>query len=450
MEMSSEKYDVAVIGGGPGGFGAAVAAGRMDQRVTLIEAHDILGGAGTTALVNNFCNAYWDGNRFIIGGIFSEIRNRLIGRKAMWTTRGPNTEDKVGQEFYDPDQYADELEIMCRQADVDLQLSRRCIGASFENERTVLELDDGESIESRTIVDATGDAMLANQAGVPTTMGRGDEGKVQPLTYCYMFGPVDLEKLGDAFPSAIQYDENIGTKYGAPSYVEEVCEMVRRDVESGKLDIPVPTLYGTMSVPGREKNMTTNFNHMVVDDPTNPDELERATEEGKRQMREGIRWFRENLPGFEEVEVIEHPRQIGVRESRQIHGLYRLDSEDIIRRRQFDDVIAQCCFNIDIHPNDLDRQERIEGGRIGEEEHYDIPWRSLIPKDGPSNLVVAGRCISATSEAMASFRVSPSVMAIGEAAGVTAVMAAEKDCPMRSVDSSVVQKRLRETGGILF
>jgi hypothetical protein len=205
-----------------------------------------------------------------------------------------------------------------------------------------------------------------------------------------------------------------------------------------------------MSVPGREKNMTTNFNHMVVDDPTNPDELERATEEGKRQMREGIRWFRENLPGFEEVEVIEHPRQIGVRESRQIHGLYRLDSEDIIRRRQFDDVIAQCCFNIDIHPNGLDRQERIEGGRIGEEEHYDIPWRSLIPKDGPSNLVVAGRCISATSEAMASFRVSPSVMTIGEAAGVTAVMAAEEDCPMRSVDSSVVQKRLRETGGILF
>jgi len=447
--MTDTEYDVTVVGGGPAGFAAAVAAGRMDQNVVLIEASDRLGGAGTTALVNNFCNAYWTGERFIIGGIFAELRHRLIGRKSLWTTRGPNTEDKRGQEFFNPDDMADELYRMCQQADVDVRLSTKCTGGSFDNEGySTLSVNDDE-LRTGTVVDATGDAVVAHHAGVPREVGRG-RGEIQPLSYCYMFGPVDLDALAEAYPEAMMYDENVGSRFAAPSYVDEVCDKVVADIESGDLDLSVSTLYGTMSVPGRPEYMTTNFGHVQVEDPTDPDQLAAATEEGKRQMREGINWFRENLPGFENVEVVEEPGAIGVRESCQIEGLYTLDAEDVLTRRQFDDVIAQCCFNIDIHTASEDHDH--SGGLDVDPmngDHYDIPWRSLIPASGPENVVVAGRCISATSHAMSSFRVSPSVMAIGEAAGVTASFAAREETAMADVSADRVQRHLRETGAIL-
>ena len=445
----SESYDVAVVGGGPAGFAAAVAAGRMNMDTLLVETAGQLGGSATTGLVNNFCNAYWDDERFIIGGTFGEFRHRLQGRKAMWTTRGPNTEEKLGQEFFDPDAYADEMARMCRQAGVEIRFETACTGADFDTDPTRLTVGDDE-VRAKRVVDATGDAVLAHHSGVPTEIGRG-RGEIQPLTYCYMFGPVDLDALAEAYPEAMQYDENVGTRYAAPSYVDEIGYMVQRDVEAGELDLGVSTLYGTMSVPGQPEYMTTNFGHVEVEDPTDPEAMERATEEGKRQMREGLRWFRENLPGFEDVGVVREPGTIGVRESRQIVGEYTLDADDLASRRQFDDVIAQCCFNVDVHAAGADHDH--SGGSdvdgLAEAEHYDIPWRSLVPSEGPGSLVVAGRSISATSVAMSSFRVSPSVMAIGEAAGVTAALAAAQNIGIGDVDASGVQRRLERTGAIL-
>jgi hypothetical protein len=439
--------DVAVVGGGPAGFAAAVAAARTGRDATLIEAQDVLGGAGTSALVNNFCNAYWDGERFVIGGLFAEVRHRLQGRKAMWTTRGPNTADKVGQEVYDPDRYADELAAICRQAGVDLRLATRCVGADFGGGSTVLDLDDGTRLDARTVVDATGDATLAHRAGVPTTIADDP----QPLTYCYMFGPVDLDALAAEIPAAVQYDENVGTRYGVPSYAPEVVDRVQSALAAGDLDLPVPTLYATVSVPGRERYMTTNFGHVDLDDPTDPEALERATEEGRRQMRVGASWLRDNLPGFGGIEVVEEPRQIGVRESRQIEGAYELTGRDLVERRQFEDAVAQCRFPVDVHATDteVDHGAGVADGSFETGEHYDVPWRSLVPASGPENLVVGGRCISATSIAMSSFRVAPSVMAIGEAAGVTAALAAERDCPIADVGHEPVRERLRATGAVL-
>jgi hypothetical protein len=149
--------------------------------------------------------------------------------------------------------------------------------------------------------------------------------------------------------------------------------------------------------------------------------------------------------------MVEEPRQIGIRQSRQVEGEYVLTADDITHRRQFDDVIAQCCFNVDVHAADteVDAQAGVEGGRLESGEHYDIPLRSLVPASGPSNLLVAGRCISATPEAMSSFRVSPSVMAIGEAAGVTAALAAEAGDPVGDVPADRVQHHLRHTGAVL-
>jgi hypothetical protein len=139
-------------------------------------------------------------------------------------------------------------------------------------------------------------------------------------------------------------------------------------------------------------------------------------------------------------------RQIGVRQSWQIVGQHRLTAQECLAATQFPDVIAQCCYPIDIHEPGSDKTTF---HKLPEGQHFDIPWRSLVPVSGPARLAAAGRCISSDAGAMASFRVQPSAMAIGEAAGVGVALAAQRGVALRDLPASAVQERLRATGGIL-
>lgn len=439
-------HDVVVVGGGPGGFGAAVAAGRSGRDVALVEPSEILGGVGTTGLVTSFANAYWDGERFIIGGIFEELRYRLVGNKRFYQTKGPHHREKFDFEPFEPDACATEMEIMCREADVDLLLGRYVTGAATDDGAvTALELDDGSTVSTDVVVDATGDAVVAHETGVPTTFGREADDWVQPLTYCYIVGPVDFEELKRELPHAVMYDENTGDEFSSLANVEEVQEMVDEALAAGELDINVTQVSTLRSVPGEPRNFAVNFGHVEVDDPTDEAKLADATEEGRRQMRVAVEFFRNYLPGFGDVEVVREPEKIGVRQSRQIEGLYELTEDDVLDQRQFDDAIAQCRFPVDIH-------------KAGEERgwvelppgtHYDVPLRTLVPREGPENLVVAGRCLSADHVAMSTIRQMASVMALGEAAGVTAALAVETGSRVRDVDADDVQDVLRTRGAIL-
>jgi hypothetical protein len=201
-----------------------------------------------------------------------------------------------------------------------------------------------------------------------------------------------------------------------------------------------------MSVPLQPNVVSVNFGRVNIKDPTDADQLAAAQVEGRRQVDEGVRFFRKYFPGFENVEVRQLALQIGVRQSRQLVGTYTLTRDDVIGCRQFDDVIAQSCYPIDIHEPFSDKTTLIF---LTPGTHYDIPLRCLIPAQGPGNVLVAGRAISATHEAMSSLRVSACAMALGEAAGVTAVLAADKRCAAAQIQASDVQNELLCHGGIL-
>lgn len=447
MGNATTTYDVAVIGGGPGGIGAAIAAARMGKRVVLIERYPMLGGMGTAALVNNFCPAHWDGERFIIGGIFGELRQRLIARKAIYSITPLPTTNPI-LEPYDPDIFAAEVESMCRDTGVELLLNTRITQVTFEPApEAIVHLESGQTINATMVVDATGDALIAQQAGVSSTFGNAQTHAVMPLTFCYMIGPVDLQAAQAEFPAAVRYDAQVGESFFYFSgWNSTVDPWIKEARQKGELHIPRDHISAIVSVPGKPQYTTVNFGRVTVQDPTDPLQLAAAEQEGQQQIEEGIHFFRKYIPGLRKVELVQQARQIGVRESRQIVGLYTLTADDIMACRQFDDCIAQCCYPIDIHEpgKDTTIMKHVPHG-----QHYDIPWRCLVPRDGPGNLIVAGRTISATSEAMSSFRVSPSVMAIGEAAGVTAARAVECRCAIRDVSPADVQRRLVETGGIL-
>jgi glycine/D-amino acid oxidase-like deaminating enzyme len=439
----SKEFDVLVAGAGPAGFGAAVAAARAGSATALIERHVIPGGMGTAALVNNFCPAHLDGTRLIIGGIFGELRRRLITRRALYSAA--DDASSIG-EYYAPEIFAEEMNAMLREAGVRCFYGLRVEGGEFSSDVSELRFSDGQRLTTRTVVDATGDATVAALAGTPFRFGRATDGAVMPLTFCFSMGPVDLAELKRDFPDCVRHDQRLGEEYCCLIGCPELDQSVRTARQRKEISIPLDRIPGAVSIPGRPEIVTVNFGRVECKDPTDPLQLASASKTGLRQIEEAVKFLRRTVPGFGGAALLETARQIGVRQSRQIDGLYELTAEDCLSCRQFDDVIAQCSYSLDIHEPGSDAITLI---RFAPGTHYDIPWRCLIPKSGPENLVVAGRSISASTEAMSSFRVSPSCMAIGEAAGVTAALACKDEVPVRAVDWRRVQSSLATSGAIL-
>jgi hypothetical protein len=185
-----------------------------------------------------------------------------------------------------------------------------------------------------------------------------------------------------------------------------------------------------------------NFGRVFADRTLDPRRLFDDTAIGRKQVQEGVEILKKYIPGFENCYLLETSPKIGRRESRRIKGLYTMTSEDVRVQRQFDDVIAQACYQIDIH-NPTDSGSTIV--RVPEGSHYDIPFRSLIPCNC-HNLLVAGRCISATHEALAAVRVQHICMAMGQAAGAAAAVMIKTKTAADTVDVALIRRHLIDRG----
>jgi hypothetical protein len=179
-------------------------------------------------------------------------------------------------------------------------------------------------------------------------------------------------------------------------------------------------------------------------DATDPEQLTRAEVEGRRQVQEYARFLRDRVPGFEASVVVATSPAIGVRESRRVHGDYRLTREDVLAGRRFDDEIALCGAPIEDHHagGDTEWQYVARGGVYG------IPYRSLLPA-GVDGLLVAGRCFSATHDAHASARSMATCMAMGQAAGTAAALAVARATTPRALGADAVRERLLADGALL-
>lgn len=438
--MATIEADVAVLGGGPSGIGAAIGAAQAGARAVLFERHPVLGGMGTAALVNNFCAAHKDFHspKIIIGGVFARIRSELARRRAIYLD--------CCLEAYKPEVFDEVVRTQCAEAGVQVLTSAEVLEAQVDDRSVRIRLRDGRDVSAQRAVDATGDATFAHRAGCPTVFGRERDGAVMPMSLCYEIGGIDLAAARAGMPWIAQHDHRLDEDFILVSMHPTVNAWIAEDRARGLLSIPRDHISAILSMPGRPDHATVNYCRVFCDDPTDPVKLRAATEEGHRQVADGIAFFRRRLPGFARVELVRTALQIGVRETRRIRGLHVLTGEEAWACTQFEDVIAQCRYAIDIHePNkDTTILKDFPPGT-----HYDIPWRSLIPTGGPGSIVAAGRSISATHEAASSFRVSPSMLAIGEAAGVTAALAAQRGCHVGEVGHEPVQAVLRAHGGIL-
>ncbi|MDQ0253009.1 ribulose 1,5-bisphosphate synthetase/thiazole synthase [Evansella vedderi] len=438
-----EQFDVVVAGGGPSGITAAIASARSGAKTLLIEKYGFLGGMATNALVGPL-QTFHAGEKQIAKGIGEEVIQRL---KQIGGTPG-HVRDMIGfvptVTPVDVEKLKYIYQEMAEESDVKLQLHTVVTGVELKEEGTLKALQlynkSGHyKVQAKVFIDCTGDGDVVAMAGVPYEKGRPKDGLAQPMSMMFRMGKVNLEKVKeymrnnpDDFVLAKDWDSfPMVAVSGFFSLVKKAKEEGRFTIDRDRvLLFELPT----------EGEVSVNMTRVIRYDATDGQALSKAEIISRRQVMEVVQFLQRDVPGFEEAILINCGTQIGVRESRRIIGEYVLTGEDVVTGRKFDDVIALGSYPIDIHAPDGDEINviQMEPGTI-----YDIPYRSILNKEVP-NLLVAGRCLSATHEALASARVTPTAMLVGQAAGTAAAIAVHEEQLPRNISIEKLQQSLRK------
>lgn len=416
----TRAYDVVVVGGGPGGIGAAVSAARNGANVCLVERYGFLGGMATAGLVNPWMPTGHGHEGEIVAGVYREIRDALRKREA--ARAKPQIH---GGLTFDEEDLKVILDEMMRSAGVDVWFHTVFIDAKTARRRIrsirVVNKSGELTIEGKLFIDATGDADLSLRAGATTEQGRQSDGLVQPMTLCFRMSGVDVDRVPPR--------DEINRIYAAE---REMREWIN----------PRGTV---LKFPSVHPNVIHFNTTRVVGNPTDGRELSAAEMEGRAQVQEMVAFLRERVAGFENARLSHTAAQIGVRESRRVIGEYVLTVEDVLGARKFTDGICRGAYCVDIHsPTGEDTDIR----QLAPGTSYEIPYRCLVPK-GVMNLLVASRCISATHEAHGSLRIMPIVIGIGQAAGTAAAMCAKDNKTPRRLGARKLRKLLIEQGADL-
>ncbi|MCG8335478.1 MAG: FAD-dependent oxidoreductase [Proteobacteria bacterium] len=433
------NFDVVVCGGGPAGIGAALSAARNGSNVAIIEKGSFLGGAATVNLVNTFAYGFHDKVRYIIGGIYKEIEDRLKERDAIILNK------RKGWQPVNTEKYKCLLDDMFSEAGVKVffhSLVTDVVKNSNRIDSVIVSGKQGSfAIGGKVFIDATGDADVSYHAGVKCKKGRENDGLVQPMTLMYMMGGVDFKKAGE-LQSRGYWEDDEGRNYlNATGF----CQWVKKARENGELSIPRIDVPSIFTIPWLEGVVGVNFGRVQGKNPLHVEDISEAEIEGRKQVEDGINFLTKYIPGFENAYLLCTASEIGVRDTRRIVGLYSLTENDVKNQKQFEDVVVQSCYMIDIHQPD---SEDTLLYKLPKGTHYDIPYRCLVPKS-IKNLYATGRCISASYNALGSTRVQPVCMALGQAAGAAASICARENIANDNMDINKIQGLLTRQGAIL-
>jgi hypothetical protein len=418
-----KKYDVIVIGGGPGGFAAAAGAARAGASVLLAERYGFLGGMATAGLVNPFMAFKQDG-RNLTNPVFNDFIDRMEQAGALDET----------QHIFDDEVMKYVLDVMMADWNVDVLLHSKFI-APVMNGKTItsVQLDAKQGIieaEAAVYVDSTGDGDVAAAAGARVEVGRDEDGLCQPMTLCFRIGGIDIASLegeGGDFRTIRQKLTDVYIKAKEEGRV--TCP--RENVLIFKTLIPAVLHFNTTRV--------------VKTSGITSEGLTESEIEARRQIRELWGLFRDEVEEFRNSFILKTAAQIGVRETRRVMGAYSVSEEDVVQGRKHEDGIAKSRYPIDIHSP---TGEGTVIKSVPQGDYYEIPYRSLVP-DGVDNLVIGARSVSSTHAGHSSLRVMPVVASIGEAAGLAAARSAGSGTAPAEIDGKALKQELgldREPG----
>ncbi len=451
MRRLMEKvYDIAVIGGGPGGIPAAIAAARRGKKVILVERNAFLGGAAASGLG---ILGYLDrGGDAALGGIAQELVDRLVlMHGALGHDRCPvhNSISAISPEAFKI--VAVEL---CREAGVDVFFNQELFDVGVEAGRVVQVSVYGKCTETRirakVFIDATGDGDLAYMAGAEFHPGQDGTGLMQPATLMFTVTNYDLGRFLDwaeRNPSEYGIKEDYAEGY-APEFFRRtpshcfigLTETIKKARAAGDFDIPRNQwIYITTPTEGC---LAINTSRIIDIDASDSQQLSDGLVLGYSQVHQLVRFMNKYVPGFENCRLSTIAPNLGVRETRHFEGVYTLTKaemySDYVRRN----AVAQSAYNIDIHSGNSSHIDLTPVVKP-----FGIPYGCLVPKrmDG---LLLSGRTISVDTETYASARVMGPCIAVGEACGEAAAMAIDGNVEVRDIDVQRLRDQLRKNGNL--
>lgn len=419
-----KSYDVVVCGAGPAGICAAVAAARQGAKVALLERYGVPGGNLTCGHVGPILGMVGKGTmRDELMALLGVPDNDMIGRVGV--AHDMQRAKTVLTEFIRHENIEVYLQTMVADALVE---DRRVAGVVVSTKEGLLAL------KGEVVVDATGDGDVAAFAGCEIEKGRED-GLMQPVTLEFTLDNVDEERgiicIGDV--DDVEFN---GQRF---------LDYCKKCAQDGLLpeSLAAVRLHPTVHKGERQVN-TTQVNGV---DSTRIEDLYPAELALRGQIDTLLRFFRENLPGYENCKYIASGTTTGVRESRRVVGEYHITAEELAAGKRFEDVVVHRAeFIVDIHnPAGAGQAEE----RIQYVVPYDLPYGCFVPR-GMDGLMTAGRCISGTHRAHASYRVMSICMAMGQAVGVAAALCAREGCQPRELDVKELQEALAAVGVELF
>jgi hypothetical protein len=427
--------DVVVVGGGAAGVAAATVAAEGGLSVVLIERYGFCGGAAVAGMSGTICGLYLategsGGPEQVVRGFTERFRAALADRGGV---TGPQQYGRTWTVAHDPLVWREVADALLESAGVRVLLHTAVSGVLLEGDEhrgVIVESNAGRAVvrAARTI-DASGDAAVVARAGHGTVFG--DNGVIQNPTMFFRLGNVDV----DAFDAAWGEDTIC-----AP-WVTEAIERARSDgadLPRSKIWVfrttrPGELLVNATRLVGRDGRMLN-----VID----PEDFTEAEVLGRRQVREYARFLRREVPGCADAFVVDTGVEAGIRQTRSILAAETLTNDDVVSCRKRPDGVVRSPWPIELHAGDRPKLHWLL------EDFYEIPYLALVPRTG-ENVIVAGRCLGAEHEALASARVTAQCFEYGHAAATATLLSIRKGIPYRAVDGAEVRAAMRTAGSDL-
>lgn len=436
--------DLCVIGGSCTGVFAAVAAARLGARVALVERGGLLGGTATASLVNIWHSTLdLPGRRTIIAGLTAEVVDRLNTRQAVIDKGGTNPNCHY---VFNSAELAIELDTLIAEAKVRLFLHAPFAAPVMEGGRIAAAIFEDKSgrraIRARMFIDASGDGDMAVRAGFSC---RTNEDPQPPTACALVRGLNEIRAANPAF--------DMGAMISDTRYAGALARGFAWD----------------SAVPGAPDLRMIAATRISGANCAEADTLTRAEVEGRRQLRAIRDLLQRHAPGGQEMALVALPSCLGIRETRHIDSLHQLTEPEVLRGVRFDDAIANGTYRVDVHHSGkpgltfryLDGREvytapgqrEVVSRWLPEGEptadFYQIPYRALVPR-GSENLLVCGRLTDADRGAYGAIRVMVTCNQTGQAAGVAAWLALQRNQGVAAVDPAELRKTLTNQGAAIL
>lgn len=444
------EYDVIVAGGGTAGFAAAIAAARRGSKVLVVERMNCLGGQMTAGIMGIFC-AINDQEKVVVKGLPEEFFDELHENGGV--NDGLYGYEKVKSECQFIDYDAEAAKSLCNEYVLRELEKGHTLDILYETWLADVICEDGVVkgviVENKTgrsayygkvIVDCTADADICSWAGaecdcLPVT-------DLHPATLITKLGGVDKQKVLDYY-----YKEHPDWVHNSPTkgWTEGIFHKFGISGELEGVELPPELEYlrkwfMLIYESPRDGEMYLNMTGEFHVDGTKAEEISKAITISRRRIDECIKVLKKIIPGYENAYILTTASIMGIRETRQVKGIYKLTEDDLFAFRKFDDAVATMSAPIGHHTAD---GESAVFQNPSKGHSFDIPLRSLVPEkvDG---VIVAGRCISASHDAMGAVRIMPGAMSIGQGAGIAASLAAELNVQPRDIPTDALHAALLE------